>query len=104
MNMICIELVEIITTQPLNQNKMKTTLELLRERLLKDKEIFPHYNEYINGILYDIDNELLAMEKEYLERFYNQGYTQCSIEDLEHKSRERFVDAEDYYNKTFKSE
>lgn len=45
-----------------------------------------------------------AMEKEYLERFYNQGYTQCSIEDLEPKSRERFVDAEDYYNKTFKSE
>lgn len=45
---------------------MKTTLELLRERLLKDKEIFPHYNEYINGILYDIDNEFLAMEKEQI--------------------------------------
>lgn len=46
--------------------------------------------------------EAKAMEKEYLEQFYNQGYTQCSIEDLEPKSRERFVDAEDYYNKTFK--
>ena len=45
-----------------------------------------------------------AMEKQRLEQFYNQGYTQCSIEDLKPTSRDRFVDAEDYYNKTFKSE
>ena len=45
-----------------------------------------------------------AMEKEYLEQFYNQGHTQCSIEDLKPTSRDRYVDAEEYYNKTFKSE
>lgn len=51
-----------------------------------------------------IVNQAKDMEKKYLEQFYNQGYTQCSIEDLKPKSRERFVDAKDYYNKTFKSE
>ena len=52
----------------------------------------------------EIFNQAKAMEKEYLEQFYNQGYTQCSIEDLKPTSRKRFVDAEDYYNEIFKSE
>lgn len=54
--------------------------------------------------LKSVQEQAKAMEKKYLEQFYNQGYTQCSVEDLKHKSRDRFVDAEDYYNKTFKSE
>ena len=58
----------------------------------------------LDEVIYELGTKAKAMEKEYLERFYNQGYTQCSIEDLEPKSRERFVDAKDYYNKTFKSE
>ena len=52
----------------------------------------------------DVIEQAKAMEKEYLERFYNQGYTQCSIEDLKPTSRDRYEDAEDYYNKIFKSE
>lgn len=79
---------------------MKTTLELLRERLLKDKEIFPNYNEYINGILYDIDNELLAMEKDQIKNAYNYAYTKgWNDEKSEYPS-----EAEQYFNKTFKSE
>ena len=73
---------------------MKTTLELLRERLLKDKEIFPHYNEYINGILYDIDNELLAMEKEQIKDAL-QEFLDITLPDEV---------CEKYYNETFKSE
>ena len=45
-----------------------------------------------------------AMEKEQMINSFNQGYTQCSIEDLKPTSRDRYVDAEDYINKTFKSE
>ena len=91
------------TTKPLNQNKMKqTAVEKMIQYFIEQKN---------NGASHWCIDDLIAqlhqakaMEKEYLERFYNQGYTQCSIEDLEPKSRERFVDAEDYYNKTFKSE
>jgi hypothetical protein len=72
-------------------------LELLRERLLKDKEIFPHYNEYINGILSDIDNELLAMEKE------QRGYSEEDVIKIVEKSRETGLTAE-YLLLTFKSE
>lgn len=45
-----------------------------------------------------------VMEKKQIKSAFNQGYIECSIEDLEPKSRERFVDAENYYHKTFKSE
>lgn len=58
----------------------------------------------LDEVIYELGTKAKAMEKEYLERFYNQGYTQCSIEDLKPTSRDRFVDAKDYYNKTFKSE
>jgi len=51
----------------------QTAVELLKQRLIKDQQVFPIYNEYINGILYDINNELLEMEKQ------QQGY---SAEDL----------------------
>ena len=70
-----------------------TALELLRERLLKDKEIFPHYNEYINGILSDIDNELLAMEKSQIIDAYKYG-NQSDV----------YYKPEEYYNETFKLE
>ena len=73
-----------------------TALELLRERLLKDKEIFPHYNEYINGILSDIDNELLAMEKSQIIDAY--------LKDRRGKFDEvlRLIyDAQKYYNETY---
>lgn len=75
-----------------------TALELLRERLLKDKEIFPHYNEYINGILSDIDNELLAMEKSQIIDAY--------LKDRRGKFDEvlRLIyDAQKYYNETYES-
>ena len=77
---------------------MKTTLGLLRERLLKDKEIFPHYNEYINGILYDIDNELLAMEKEQMSNAMLHGWRSALDPSV------GSIDPNDFYNKTFKSE
>jgi hypothetical protein len=48
----------------------QTAVELLKQRLIKDQQIFPIYTEYINGILYDIDNELLEMEKQ------QQGYSE----------------------------
>ena len=60
--------------------------------------------ETLEDDIYQIGTKAKAMEKQRLEQFYNQGYTQCSIEDLKPTSRERFVDAEDYYNKTFKTE
>ena len=78
---------------------MKTTLELLRERLLKDKEIFPHYNEYINGILYDIDNEFLAMEKEQVTLSHINGQSEFDKGAYgEHNEKL----ANEYYNQNYK--
>jgi hypothetical protein len=74
-------------------------LELLRERLLKDKEIFPHYNEYINGILSDIDNELLAMEKQQIK----ESYSKEDVIKIVEKSRETGLTAE-YLLLTFKQQ
>jgi hypothetical protein len=47
----------------------QTAVELLKQRLIKDQQVFPIYNEYINGILYDINNELLEMEKQQKDKF-----------------------------------
>ena len=47
----------------------QTAVELLKQRLIKDQQVFPIYTEYINGILYDIDNELLEMEKQQQDDF-----------------------------------
>ena len=55
---------------------MKTAVELLKQRLIKDQQIFPIYTEYINGILYDIDNELLEIERE------QQGYSEDELLDI----------------------
>jgi len=44
------------------------------------------------------------MDKEHIKNAFNEGYTQCSIEDLKPTSRKRYEDAEQYYNETFKSE
>ena len=62
-------------------------------------------NQYFigNDLLKAVD-QAKAMEKEQMINSFNQGYTQCSIEDLKPTSRDRYVDAEDYINKTFKSE
>jgi len=51
-----------------------TAMQILRERLIKDKEIFPDKCEYIDGIISDIDNELLAEEKKQMDESANFGY------------------------------
>ncbi len=59
----------------------------------------------VQGKLYTEDIEQAKeMEKEQIINSFNQGYTQCSIEDLKPTSRKRYEDAEQYYNETFKSE
>jgi hypothetical protein len=72
----------------------QTAVELLKQRLIKDQQVFPIYTEYINGILYDIDNELLEMEKQQIQDAYrispnNEIWSNSGI---------------DYYNETFKSQ
>jgi hypothetical protein len=71
----------------------QTAVELLKQRLIKDQQVFPIYTEYINGILYDIDNELLEMEKQQIQDAYrispnNELWSNSGI---------------DYYEKTFKN-
>jgi len=52
---------------------MKTAIQLLQERLLNDLKIFPQYKEYIDGILYDIYNELEAIEENQIKESYELG-------------------------------
>lgn len=49
--------------------------------------------------VFDFANDLF---KKQVTNAFNQGYTQCSIEDLKPTSRDRYEDAEDYINKTFR--
>ena len=71
----------------------QTAVELLKQRLIKDQQIFPIYTEYINGILYDIDNELLEMERQQLYDAWNDGNNRYS----------GYGDSETYYE-TFYTE
>lgn len=75
----------------------QTAVELLKQILIKDQQIFPIYTEYINGILYDIDNELLEMEKQQIiDAFWNGDNTDCLAE----QNAKEY--AEQYYNETYK--
>jgi hypothetical protein len=79
----------------------QTTLSLLRKKLVKDQEISPVYNEYINRILYDIDNELLAIEKEQIRDAFNAGMNNSVdyfIPFLQNND-----ESENYYNQIYKS-
>jgi hypothetical protein len=75
----------------------QTAVEWLVEQLKEYKHL--SYNEQ-----YWIFKQAKEMEKEQIINSFNQGYTQCSIEDLKPTSRKRYEDAEQYYNETFKSE
>jgi hypothetical protein len=65
--------------EPKQEDMKQTAVELLKQRLIKDQQVFPIYNEYINGILYDINNELLEMEKQ------QQGYSEEEMLKMLHK-------------------
>ena len=69
------------------------------------QELYEKFEMKGDGKVFDeLLDQAKAMEKEQMINSFNQGYTQCSIEDLKPTSRDRYVDAEDYINKTFKSE
>jgi hypothetical protein len=70
----------------------QTAVELLKQRLIKDQQVFPIYTEYINGILYDIDNELLEIEKQQI---INAHFHGCE------NMYSYTTGAEQYYNQTF---
>jgi hypothetical protein len=75
------ECIKMIIDNQLNEleEPKQTAVELLKQRLIKDQQVFPIYNEYINGILYDINNELLEMEKQ------QQGYSEEEMLKMLHK-------------------
>ena len=85
-------------------NNKQTALQTLKERLLRDKEIytkeiFYEIHLYIGGILSDINNELLAMEKEQRISDYYQG---ADDESVNHGAGYiSMKDAERWYNETF---
>ena len=77
---------------------MKTAVEWLEDTL------YPYLNKEDKEYTDVLFNKAKEMEKEQIINSFNQGYTQCSIEDLKPTSRKRYEDAEQYYNETFKSE
>ena len=72
---------------------MKTAVEWLFDQI-----------ENEGKCIYEVIDQAKEMEKEHIKNAFNEGYTQCSIEDLKPTSRKRYEDAEQYYNETFKSE
>jgi len=82
----------------------QTAVELLKQRLIKDQQVFPIYNEYINGILYDINNELLEMEKQHIIDARVNGVAE-GIEISDKTITEDISkNHEQYYNETYKNE
>ena len=77
----------------------QTAVELLKQRLIKDQQVFPIYTEYINGILYDIDNELLEMEEQQIINAYKDSTCQFSVDARIDCPKS----AEQYYNEQFKN-
>jgi len=70
----------------------KTAVQLLRQKLLNDQQNLPIYIQYINDVVYYIDNQLLEMEKQ-------------QIIDAVNSQRQLGWDekAEQYYNQRFKN-
>ena len=74
-----------------------TAVELLKQRLIKDQQVFPIYTEYINGILYNIDNELLEMEKKQIIEAVEETISEMNL----YESYRTLQNGEQYYNETF---
>jgi hypothetical protein len=74
--------------------KKQTAVEWLFEQLWNsDKDKF---------VWHSLLEQAKEMEKEQIEKAYNQGWLQCIIEDLPERSRKRFETSEQYYQETFK--
>ncbi len=71
----------------------ETALNTLKQRLLVDKEIFPDIAPYIDGVLDDINNELLEVEKQQI---MTAVYDSMGTNTDPNMGR-----AEEYYNETY---
>jgi DNA polymerase IIIc chi subunit len=72
----------------------QTAIEWLFEQLWNsDKDKF---------VWHSLLEQAKEMEKQQIEKAYNQGWLQCNIEDLPERSRKRFYDSEEYYKEKFK--
>lgn len=76
----------------------QTAMQMLHQRLLNDIKIFPKYKEYIDGILYDISNELEQIEIDNIIKAYDEANTEL------HNDDGSFITGEQYYNNTFKND
>jgi len=74
----------------------QTAVQLLRQRLLNDQQNLPIYNQYINGVIDYIDNQLLEIEKEKIVDAYAEGMGHYG--DANSTS-----DGEQYFNQNFKN-
>ena len=89
---------------------MKTPIEELIETLNRKPLDWWQDSNVIRNMVIGEAEQLLTKEKEQREELikevciksYNEGYTQKSIEDLPKRSRDRFLDAEQYYNEVIK--
>jgi hypothetical protein len=71
----------------------ETALNKLKRRLLVDKEVFPEISLYIDGVLDDINDELLEVEKQQI---MTAVYDSMGTNTDPNMGR-----AEEYYNETY---
>ena len=76
--------------------KQQTAVEFLENELYEKFEIKGDYILY-SEILY----KAKVMEKEQIEKSYNEGWLQCNIEGLPEKSRKHFKTADEYFDFTY---
>jgi len=75
-----------------------TPFEKLRDFVERDRMQSSYTKEQIIEL---IDLIYLDLEKVEIIKSYSEGWLQCNIYELPEKSRERFKDANDYYNKKY---
>ena len=75
-----------------------TAVQLLRQRLLNDQQKLPIYIQYINDVVYYIDNQLLEMEKQQIVDAWDNGYDNGFVGFVAESDS-----AKQYYNQRFKN-
>lgn len=82
---------------------IKTSKEALED--LENKELAQEIHLYVEAtlkiIIQRIDNELLKIEREQIEKSFNECWLQCNIYELPEKSRKHFKTAHEYFDFTF---
>lgn len=82
--------------------KQKTAVDWLMEKISYDNGYGGRNNYFTERFdLSDFFKKAKEMEKEQIEKSFDEGWLQCNINELPEKSRKHFKTANDYFDFTY---